>query len=81
MIILYTTKTCAGCQQIKDWLDEKGLEWEAGNNDEIFEKTGSTGVPTLVWGEEIITGYAPKRLEELYGSQKEEAPAPPKEEV
>lgn len=69
MITLYSTPTCAPCKQIKSWLEQRGLEYTMGDLDEMVLKTGVMYVPVVDWDGEIITGFNPKRLNEIYNKK------------
>lgn len=69
-VTLYTTPTCGFCSLAKDFLNEKGIEFESVDisvNSEaaqkIIEKTGQLGVPVAVIKdsvnerEEVIIGF------------------------
>ncbi len=71
-IIVYTTPTCAFCPMVKNFLKEKGVEYEeidVNENkealEEMKEKTGQIGVPVTLIGEEAIVGFNKKKIEEL----------------
>lgn len=66
---VYTSNTCPYCTMAKDYLSEKGVEFEEKNvqvdaeaRDELISK-GYTGVPVLVIGEEEIVGFDQARID------------------
>ncbi|CRH91043.1 Glutaredoxin-like protein, YruB-family [Peptoniphilus asaccharolyticus DSM 20463] len=72
-ITVYTSNTCPYCTMAKDYLKEKGIEFEEKNvqNDaqarsELMEK-GYSGVPVIVVGTEEIVGFDKARLDTLIG--------------
>lgn len=72
-ITVYTSNTCPYCTMAKDYLKEKGIEFEEKNvqNDaqartELMEK-GYSGVPVIVVGDEEIVGFDKARLDTLIG--------------
>lgn len=63
-VTVYSTTWCGFCHQLKDWLKEKGVEYEDINIEEdqekakyVVEKTGQMGVPVTEIGEEFIIGF------------------------
>lgn len=72
MIHIYSTPTCHHCREIKEFLNEKNLEFEEidmASNEEartmIIEKTGHLGAPIVQIGDEFIFGYDRKKMENL----------------
>lgn len=72
-VIVYTSNTCPYCTMAKDYLKDRGVEFEERNvqNDaqartELMEK-GYTGVPVIVVGTEEIVGFDKSRLDTLIG--------------
>lgn len=70
-VTIFTSSTCPHCKTAKDYLKEKGVEFEERNvqNDpearkELIQK-GYMGVPVIVVGDEEIQGFDKQRLEEL----------------
>ncbi|MDY3118424.1 MAG: glutaredoxin family protein [Peptoniphilus sp.] len=66
---VYTSNTCPYCTMAKDYLKEKGVEFQEKNvqtdanaRDELISK-GYTGVPVLVIGEEEIVGFDRARID------------------
>lgn len=75
-IILYTTPTCAFCPLVKNFLEEKGIEYEEVDvsiseevKNDFKEKTGQMMVPVTQIGDEIVTGFDKKRLEEALSKE------------
>ncbi|MFW5853234.1 MAG: glutaredoxin family protein [Patescibacteria group bacterium] len=71
-IILYTSPTCVFCPMVKNFLDNKGVEYEevdvTENKEavnEIKEKTGQLGVPVIIKGEKVVIGFDQKKLNQL----------------
>ncbi|MFB0972841.1 MAG: glutaredoxin family protein [Neofamilia sp.] len=61
-VVVYTSSTCPYCTLAKDYLTEKGVEYEEKNistsreaREELMAK-GHTGVPVVVIDEEEIVG-------------------------
>ncbi len=68
-VVVYTSNTCPYCTMAKDYLKEKGVEYEEKNvqndaaaRDELISM-GYTGVPVLVIGEEEIVGFDRARID------------------
>ncbi|MFC1632693.1 glutaredoxin family protein [Patescibacteria group bacterium] len=69
-ITIYTSPTCAYCQQAKAYFDEKGISYEDKDvtedtkfADESVEKSGQFGVPVIEINDEIIVGFDKEALE------------------
>ena len=71
---VYSTPTCPYCVTAKDFLKEKGIEFEdldVSTNEtarnEMIEKSGQMGVPVISVGEDehatIIVGFDQPKLE------------------
>lgn len=70
-IKVYSTDTCPYCDMVKDFLKEKGVEFEevnvAENKEaakEMIEKSGQMGVPQIEINGKIIVGFNKPALEE-----------------
>ena len=68
-VVVYTSNTCPYCTMAKDYLNEKGVEFEEKNvqndaaaRDELISM-GYTGVPVLVIGEDEIVGFDRARID------------------
>lgn len=68
-VTVYTSSTCPYCTMAKDYLKEKGVEFEEKNvqidkeaRSELMSK-GYTGVPVICIGEEEIVGFDKARLD------------------
>ena len=68
-VVVYTSNTCPYCTMAKDYLKEKGVEFEEKNvqndaaaRDELISM-GYTGGPVLVIGEEEIVGFDRARID------------------
>ena len=71
-IKVYSTPSCPYCHMLKDFLKEKGLEYEDINvaedrekAQEMIEKSGQMGVPVIEIGNEIVVGFDRAKIEEL----------------
>jgi glutaredoxin 3 len=72
MIKVFTTKTCAYCAMVKQFLEKKGLPFEAIDlednptlRQELLNKTGAMTVPITQIGDNYIVGWNPAKLMEL----------------
>ena len=70
-VIVYSTPSCPFCHKAKDYLKEKGVEFEdvnvAENPDrgqEMVQKSGQMGVPVLDVNGTIIVGYDVPKIDE-----------------
>lgn len=71
-IKVYSTENCPYCVMLKDWLKEKGVEFEeidVGKNKkaakEMVEKTGQMGVPVTDIDGHVVVGFNKEAIEEL----------------
>ncbi|WP_102262029.1 glutaredoxin family protein [Mesobacillus jeotgali] len=71
-IIVYTQNDCPPCQIIKMFLTEYGFSYEEKNinedeksRQELTEIYKSYSTPTIVIGEEIITGFDLEKLKKV----------------
>ncbi|MBW2990590.1 glutathione S-transferase N-terminal domain-containing protein [Candidatus Woesearchaeota archaeon] len=70
-IKVYSTQTCPYCFKAKDFLKEKGVEFEdidvSVNQEaahEMIEKSGQMGVPVIDINGKIIVGFDQNAIEE-----------------
>lgn len=70
-VTIFTSGTCPHCHAAKEYLEEKGVDFEERNvqNDpearkELIQK-GYMGVPVIVVDQEEIEGFDKSRLEKL----------------
>ncbi len=72
-IKVYSSSTCPYCEMAKEYLTEKGIEFEEKNVQTDKEarkelmKMGYTGVPVLVIGDEEIVGFDKAKINEALG--------------
>ncbi len=73
-IVVYSTPACPYCTMIKNFLNEKGIEFEeidvSVNYEaakEMIGKSGHMGVPQIEINGKIIVGFDKKALEEELG--------------
>jgi len=69
-IKVYSTPTCPYCQMAKEFLKDKGVEFEdvdvSQNQEaaqEMIKKSGQTGVPQIEINGRIIIGFDKEELE------------------
>ncbi len=72
MIKVYSTPTCPYCVTLKNFLKEKGIEFEdldvaldARARDEMIEKSGQMGVPVSDVNGEIVIGFDREKICQL----------------
>lgn len=72
MITLYSTKTCASCQQVKQYFNRHEIEFETVDVEDqpeirqnLFELTGVLTVPITSDGTNFVVGYDIAKLREL----------------
>ena len=73
-IIVFTQRDCPPCGWVKDFLQQRGVEFEERSIDsglsvarELTQKYKSQSTPTVVVGEHVLIGYDPERLVQLLG--------------
>ncbi len=66
---VYSTPTCPWCKKVKEFLNEKKIEFTEVNvaeddkaREEIIEKSGQMGVPVVEVNGKIIVGYNPDEI-------------------
>lgn len=71
-VILYTTSWCGYCERLRNDLDRAQIPFEERDIErsdtfrEEHRKLGGRGVPVTVIGDEVIPGYQPQRVKQLY---------------
>ncbi|WDN89741.1 hypothetical protein BuS5_02709 [Desulfosarcina sp. BuS5] len=73
---IYTTSTCSYCKKAKEFLSEKGVEYEAydvaADSEALKEMRkisgGATSVPVISVGGEVMVGFDGDHLEKLLNS-------------
>ncbi len=77
-VTIYSTPTCGYCTMAKDFLQEKGVEYEEidvsvdqQKAQAMVEKTGQMGVPVIIiekdGQEEVLVGFDQVQLTNLLG--------------
>jgi glutaredoxin len=76
---IFTTPTCHFCHDLKDWLGQKNIPFEAKDvatdlaaRQEMLDKSKQMGVPVSLIKfadntEAVIVGFAPQQLNEVLG--------------
>ncbi|MCX6737865.1 MAG: thioredoxin family protein [Candidatus Parcubacteria bacterium] len=72
IVKVYSTPTCPYCEILKQFLKEKGVEFESIDvcdnetaQNYIFEKTGKMAVPITEIDGEIVVGFDKAKIMEL----------------
>jgi glutaredoxin 3 len=73
-VIVYSTDACPFCVMVKQYLKQKGIdfqEFNVGENQEkareMIEKSGQQGVPVLDINGKIIIGFDKPKIDEALG--------------
>lgn len=76
-ITIYSTKTCAFCHALKQYLDglkikykEIKVDEESDGPQQLVEKSGQMGVPVIDFGGTIIIGFNRPKLDLLLRENK-----------
>jgi len=71
---IYTTPACPFCVMAKEYLKEKGIEFEEIDVSkdemaakEMVEKSGQMGVPVIEIDGQIVIGFDKEKIDELLG--------------
>lgn len=74
-IIVYSTTTCPYCHMAKDYLKQKGVQFEdvdvsldRARAQEMINKSGQMGVPVLDINGKIIVGFDRQAIDEALSS-------------
>lgn len=70
MTKLYTAPNCQPCKATKRWLESKGVkfdELDAHAHIDYLRGLGASESPVLVHDNNIVTGFQPSKLKELFG--------------
>lgn len=72
-VTIYTTPTCPWCHKAKAWLRDRKIRYrevdvtsDRNGLDEMVKRSGQTGVPVIVVGDEVIVGFNQNRLNEIF---------------
>ncbi len=73
-VIVFTQQDCPPCGWVKNFLSERGVEFEERSIDsgfavvrELTQTYKSQSTPTVVIGDQVLIGYDPERLVQLLG--------------
>ncbi len=73
-VLIYSTPTCPYCNQTKEYFKEKGIQYEdfdvssdSAKAQEMIDKSGQMGVPTLDIEGEIIIGFDKEKIDKALG--------------
>ncbi len=71
-IKIFSTPSCPYCHMLKEYLDEKGFEYQDVNvaddlvaREEMMEKSGQIGVPVSDIDGNIVVGFDREKVNEL----------------
>jgi glutaredoxin-like YruB-family protein len=71
---IYTTPTCPFCFMAKEYLKNRGIEFEEIDVSkdeekarEMIEKSGQMGVPVIEIDGQIVVGFDKEKIDELLG--------------
>lgn len=74
IVSIYSTPTCPYCQQVKDYLKQKNIEFTDYNvaididaRRKMVEKSGQLGVPVIQVDDQIVVGFNRRKLDQLLG--------------
>ncbi len=75
-VVIYSTPTCTYCLMLKDYLNEKAVQFEeydvaadTEKREEMMAVTGGQmGVPVTTIDGEVVVGFDKDKLEELLAS-------------
>jgi len=69
---IYTTPTCPFCLMAKEYLKEKGIEFEEIDVSkdenaamEMIKKSGQMGVPVIEIDNEIVIGFDKEKIDQI----------------
>jgi glutaredoxin-like YruB-family protein len=74
-VTIYSQPTCPSCNQVKAYLDRKGVHYEDKNvkkdkraMDEMVRKYGIRVTPVVVIGDRVMVGFNVPKLEKFLAS-------------
>ncbi len=77
-IRIFSTPTCPYCQTLKEYLKEKGFEFDdidvsqdIDARNEMIERSGQTGVPVVDIDGQIVIGFDKERINNILGIKEE----------
>ncbi len=73
-VTIYTTSTCHYCVMAKDFFKKHGIEYTAhdvgddvGRREEMEDRSGQKGVPVIIIGDNVVTGFNKDKVSQLLG--------------
>jgi len=70
---VYSTPGCPWCKKVKEYLKSHDIEFEnidvasdSKAGEEMVKKSGQTGVPVTMVGDEIIVGFDEEKLKKVF---------------
>lgn len=70
-VIVYSTPSCPYCHLVKDYLKDKGVEFEEKDVSvdrvaarEMVERSGQMGVPQIIINDKVIIGFNRDAIDE-----------------
>ncbi len=73
-VTIYTAVWCPWCKRTKEWLkannipyDEKDVEADPKNAEEMVQKSGQTGIPVTDVDGQIVVGFDVPALKKVLG--------------
>lgn len=73
-VLIFTTPTCAFCNQAKRYFREKGIKFkdidvsrDAAAARDMIRRSGQQGVPVIDIGGKIIVGFDRQKINQLLG--------------
>jgi glutaredoxin-like YruB-family protein len=80
-VVVYTTPTCGYCQQVKQYLAQRGIPYtevdvaaDAQAAAEMVNLSGQRGVPVVVIDGQVVVGFDRPRLDELLDARSTRRP-------
>ena len=77
IIKIYSSPTCPYCYILKNYLKEKGFEFEeidickeTAKKEELIKKTGLATLPVIEIDGQLIIGFDKKKIDEALGIKK-----------
>ncbi len=71
-VTVYTTPQCPWCQKAKEFLDNRGVDYEEKNvaedreaADQMIDLTGQRSVPVISKGSLYVVGFSPENIDKL----------------
>lgn len=70
-VVVYSSDTCSYCKMVKEYLNDKGVDFEEKNISQDNEArkelidAGFMGVPVVYIDDEVVQGFDKDKLEEL----------------